>query len=135
LGTLMREVDEILEDEQLLELVYERLRLRGTNWRRCGGIRKDNTRSESVINGATVLSGATAIATTWKSSTITSKELEMNKTETLVPPVHPGEILREDFMKPLGLTVNKLALARTPFGATAKVDVHWRRPGWIDREP
>ena len=88
----MREVDEILEDEQLLELVYERLRLRGTNWRRCGGIRKDNTRSESVINGATVLSGATAIATTWKSSTITSKELEMNKTETLLPPVHPGEI-------------------------------------------
>ena len=34
----------------------------------------------------------------------------MNKTETLMPPVHPGEILREDFMKPLGLTVNKLAL-------------------------
>ena len=25
-------------------------------------------------------------------------------------PVHPGEILREDFMKPLGLSVNKLAL-------------------------
>ena len=28
----------------------------------------------------------------------------------LVPVVHPGEVLREDFMKPLGLTVNKLAL-------------------------
>jgi addiction module HigA family antidote len=27
-----------------------------------------------------------------------------------MPPVHPGEILREDFMKPLGLTVNRLAL-------------------------
>jgi addiction module HigA family antidote len=27
-----------------------------------------------------------------------------------MPPVHPGEILREDFMKPLGLTINKLAL-------------------------
>ena len=25
-------------------------------------------------------------------------------------PVHPGEILRDDFMKPLGLSVNKLAL-------------------------
>jgi addiction module HigA family antidote len=34
----------------------------------------------------------------------------MNKTKTLMPPVHPGEVLREDFMKPLGLTVNKLAL-------------------------
>src|SRR6266700_6203540 len=63
-----------------------------------------------MINGASALSGARAIATTWKSSTITSKELEMNKTETLMPPVHPGEVLREDFMKPLGLTVNKLAL-------------------------
>lgn len=34
----------------------------------------------------------------------------MKKTVTLMPPVHPGEILREDFMKPLGLTANKLAL-------------------------
>src|SRR5437879_12194766 len=33
-----------------------------------------------------------------------------NKTETLMSPVHPGEILREDFMKPLNLAVNKLAL-------------------------
>jgi addiction module HigA family antidote len=30
--------------------------------------------------------------------------------EKLMPPVHPGEILREDFMKPLGLSVNRLAL-------------------------
>ncbi len=34
----------------------------------------------------------------------------MNKPGKLMPPVHPGEILREDFMKPVGLTVNKLAL-------------------------
>src|ERR1700689_3460696 len=34
----------------------------------------------------------------------------MSKSEALVPPVHPGEVLREDFMKPLGLSVNKLAL-------------------------
>jgi antitoxin HigA-1 len=34
----------------------------------------------------------------------------MSKPEVLVHPVHPGEILREDFMKPLGLTVNRLAL-------------------------
>jgi antitoxin HigA-1 len=26
------------------------------------------------------------------------------------PPVHPGEVLREDFMKPFGLPVNKLLL-------------------------
>jgi antitoxin HigA-1 len=34
----------------------------------------------------------------------------MSKSERLMPPVHPGEVLREDFMKPLGLTVNRLAL-------------------------
>src|SRR5262250_3828288 len=34
----------------------------------------------------------------------------MSKSEILLPPVHPGEVLREDFMKPLNLTVNKLAL-------------------------
>jgi plasmid maintenance system antidote protein VapI len=25
-------------------------------------------------------------------------------------PVHPGEMLREEFMKPLGLSMNKLAM-------------------------
>lgn len=34
----------------------------------------------------------------------------MKKRGSLMPPVHPGEILREDFMKPLDLSVNKLAL-------------------------
>ena len=34
----------------------------------------------------------------------------MGKTDKLMAPVHPEEILREDFMKPLGLSVNKLAL-------------------------
>jgi antitoxin HigA-1 len=34
----------------------------------------------------------------------------MGKSEPLMAPVQPGEILREDFMKPLGLSVNKLAL-------------------------
>lgn len=28
-----------------------------------------------------------------------------------MPPLHPGEMLREDFMKPLGLSSNALALA------------------------
>ena len=34
----------------------------------------------------------------------------MSKSEGLMPRVHPGEVLREDFMKPLGLTINRLAL-------------------------
>lgn len=30
--------------------------------------------------------------------------------KTLQAPVHPGEILREDFLKPLGLSANRLAI-------------------------
>ncbi len=42
-------------------------------------------------------------------------------------PVHPGEILREEFMKPLGLSMNKLALdLRVPVTRVAEI-VHQRR--------
>ena len=33
----------------------------------------------------------------------------MAKSERL-PPIHPGEILREDFMAPFGISMNRLAL-------------------------
>ncbi len=33
----------------------------------------------------------------------------MAKKSRPLPPVHPGEILREDLMKPLGLSINGLA--------------------------
>src|SRR3981189_2536303 len=33
----------------------------------------------------------------------------MPKRKRRLPPVHPGEILREDLMKPLGLSANRLA--------------------------
>jgi len=37
-------------------------------------------------------------------------------------PVHPGEILRQQFMKPLGLSMNKLALdLRIPVTRIAKI--------------
>jgi antitoxin HigA-1 len=81
------------------------------SWKPCEAIGKEDTRFGSMINGESVLPGVMAIATMWKSSTIIRKgAVKMSKSETLVPPVHPGEILREDFMKPLGLTVNRLAL-------------------------
>ncbi len=48
--------------------------------------------------------------TTWRWSTTTDSfhmgEIEMTKNQ---PPIHPGEILKEDFMEPLGLSANKLA--------------------------
>jgi len=51
----------------------------------------------------------------------------MRKPGTLMPPVHPGEILHEDFMKPLGLSINKLALElRVPATRIGEI-VHERR--------
>jgi addiction module HigA family antidote len=50
----------------------------------------------------------------------------MTKSEKL-PPIHPGEILREDFMLPLGLSMNKLALdLHVPVTRIAEI-VHERR--------
>lgn len=49
------------------------------------------------------------------------------KTRKRLDPVHPGEILRDDFLKPLGLTVNKLALdLHVPRARIAEI-AHGRR--------
>lgn len=34
----------------------------------------------------------------------------MAKKTRIMPPIHPGETLREDFLKPLGLSANRLAM-------------------------
>ena len=50
----------------------------------------------------------------------------MHKSKKL-PPIHPGEILREDFMRPRGLTMNKLAMdLHVPVTRVAEI-VHERR--------
>jgi addiction module HigA family antidote len=33
----------------------------------------------------------------------------MKNNSRLLEPIHPGEILREEFMKPLGISINRLA--------------------------
>jgi len=39
-----------------------------------------------------------------------------------IPPVHPGEILSEDFLKPMGISQNKLALAmRVPANRVSEI--------------
>lgn len=44
-----------------------------------------------------------------------------------LPPIHPGEILREEFMVPLGLSMNQLALdLHVPVTRIAEI-VHERR--------
>lgn len=43
-------------------------------------------------------------------------------------PVHPGEILREEFMKPLGLSMNRMAMdLRVPVTRIAEIVAERRR--------
>lgn len=51
----------------------------------------------------------------------------MPRSQKLLPPIHPGEILRADFMEPLHLSMNRLALdLRVPVTRVAEI-VHERR--------
>ncbi|MGA8617805.1 MAG: HigA family addiction module antitoxin [Candidatus Sulfotelmatobacter sp.] len=51
----------------------------------------------------------------------------MPKSQELLPPIHPGEILRAEFMEPLRLSKNRLALdLRVPVTRMAEI-VHERR--------
>ena len=51
----------------------------------------------------------------------------MTQKSKRLPPIHPGEILREDFMKPLGISMNRLALdLRVPVTRIAEI-AHERR--------
>lgn len=51
----------------------------------------------------------------------------MARRKKLLPPVHPGEILREDYLKPIGLSMNRLALdLRVPVTRISEI-VHERR--------
>jgi len=49
-----------------------------------------------------------------RSRSLTTTEPEKHEAEVRegarMPPLHPGEMLREDFMKPLGLSANALAI-------------------------
>ena len=51
----------------------------------------------------------------------------MAKAQKLLPPIHPGEILRAEFMEPLQLSMNRLALdLHVPVTRIAEI-VHERR--------
>src|SRR4026208_190655 len=76
-------------------------------WREIVG---GNTRSASTINGGFALSGLTLARRKWKLSTTTETPAPANKRKKLKP-VHPGEILRDEFLTPLALTPYALAKA------------------------
>src|SRR5208337_4890961 len=59
-----------------------------------------------MISGESVLNGRTAMPKTSKLLITTDGGSSMKRD---MPPVHPGEILLEDFLKPLGITQYRLA--------------------------
>src|SRR5579864_3167690 len=84
-----------------------------------GDRRGQSTRYASMINGASVLCGPRRVRPMSKSSTTTKGVAAPNRVTT-----HPGEVLSEEFLKPLGMSVNALALAlrvpATRIGAIVK---------------
>src|SRR5260370_7251383 len=81
----------------------------------------DSTRSVSTTSGGSVLSGEAGTPPKSKLSITTSF---MN---TKLPPVHPGEVLLEDFMKPMKLSAYRVAkdIGVTPITITQII--HGRR--------
>src|SRR6266481_8785176 len=61
-----------------------------------------------MTSGGFVLSGTVATRSRWK-LWITIDV--MNKRKDRLDPVHPGDVLREDFMKPLGMSAYAVAKA------------------------
>src|SRR6185437_9055578 len=77
----------------------------GIAWKRCMATEKVNIAFGSMHNGEYVLNGESRMLTKSKSSTI------IRRYKDRMPPLHPGEMLRDEFMVPLGISTNALELA------------------------
>src|ERR1035438_617851 len=74
------------------------------------------------------MSGTNRMPSMWKLwITLTKRSKEANPMPKLLPPIHPGEILREDLLKPLNLSVNQFAKALAVDTTRLNEIVHGRR--------
>ena len=80
--------------------------LEETNFMPFPWIEKGNMLSVSISSGAYVSNGMTVMRAMLKLRTITEVPYKYKKN---LDPVKPGEILREDFLKPLDISINKLS--------------------------
>jgi antitoxin HigA-1 len=88
-------------------------------------IEPDNGASESTIVGGSVLDGKIRMPGMSRSWIITRKEIDMVRNK--MRPIHPGEILREEYLVPLGMSVNSLAKALNVTAARINDIVRERR--------
>jgi antitoxin HigA-1 len=77
-------------------------RLQGIDWNDLREIARAIGVLESMTNGAFASDGRTEMLKKSKSQIITETKRDL-------PPIHPGEVLLEDFLKPLGITQYRLA--------------------------
>src|SRR5690625_7009971 len=77
--------------------------LRGTGWSDWLEIGAGSTASESMRSGGFASCGKKEVRKMSNSSTTTEDDL--------IEPIHPGEILMEDFIEGFGITQNKLAVS------------------------
>jgi addiction module HigA family antidote len=100
----------MLDDAEKLEDITA---VPGNRLESLGGTGRVNIASGSTIDGESAFSGAKARRRASRLSIITS-EANMkvtNATKDRLPPIHPGEILREEFLSPLGMSAHQLAMA------------------------
>src|SRR5665647_626252 len=81
--------------------------LPATDWKHYAETGPDSTASASTSNGGSASSGPTPDPPTSRSWTITEEVPPM----TTIAPIHPGEILMEEFLEPLEVSQNRLAVA------------------------
>src|SRR5512140_1803009 len=81
---------------------------RGIAWKHCRETAKDNGAYASTTSGVSASHSRTATCSMSRSS-ITTKEDNMAKNK--MRPVHPGEILREEYLVPMGMSVHALSQA------------------------
>lgn len=105
---------------------------RGTGSKRCVETVLASTAFESTISGACASAGRGAMPSTRRSRTITREALRKGTrreepVKKTLDPIHPGEILLEEFMKPLGVSQNQLARDLDVPVARVNDIVHGRR--------
>src|SRR4051812_30835574 len=83
--------------------------LRGIDSKHFAGIALENTAYASMTSGESVSGGAMATPMESRLSTTTKRGFKGNTMSKLLDPITPGEILLEEYLKPLGLTQNQLA--------------------------
>ena len=92
--------------------------LPGIALRLCLGTGQDNTASESTTSGGSASHGSMETPTKLRLLTTTSRYAvwteEIMTTEATtntekLPPIHPGEILDEEFLRPMNITQYRLA--------------------------